>query len=171
MFYHEQYKYSEAKELYDKSLAIERRVLGDVHIDVAVSLHNLAALYRDYGDFLKSLVKARETGSSEYNKFINTYSYLIDSESIDIKASYDHLLNEAEKHFRESLKIKRSVYGEDHPSIAITLRGMAALYSIRERDDEAEIYYKKALAMLEKFFDKSHSKIRILQEDLKELYK
>jgi tetratricopeptide (TPR) repeat protein len=42
-------RYSEASELYQRSLTISRKALGPEHPDVAINLNNLAVLYRRMG--------------------------------------------------------------------------------------------------------------------------
>ena len=45
LVYYEQGKYEDALLLYQRSLAIEEKVLGSEHPDTAMTLNNLAILY------------------------------------------------------------------------------------------------------------------------------
>ena len=47
-------QYDQALPLYQRALAIREKVLGPEHPDVAMSLNNLAALYRDTGQYAKA---------------------------------------------------------------------------------------------------------------------
>jgi tetratricopeptide (TPR) repeat protein len=47
-------EYSQAEPLYEQALGIYRRVLGDDHAHTAVSLNNLASLYKDQGHFAQA---------------------------------------------------------------------------------------------------------------------
>ena len=48
---YQQGKYAEAIPLAEKALAIQEKVLGKEHPDVATSLNNLAALYQSQGNY------------------------------------------------------------------------------------------------------------------------
>jgi len=47
--YYKQGQYTQAEQLYKRSLAIREKALGPDHPDVAQSLENMAALYRKTG--------------------------------------------------------------------------------------------------------------------------
>jgi tetratricopeptide (TPR) repeat protein len=47
--YSDQGRYAEAEPLYKRSLAIREKAFGPDHTNVAVSLNNLAELYRAHG--------------------------------------------------------------------------------------------------------------------------
>ncbi len=44
-----QVKYAEAEPLLQKALEIERRVLGEGHVDTSVTLYNLGTTYQNMG--------------------------------------------------------------------------------------------------------------------------
>ena len=46
MMYDNQGKYDEAEKMYKESLTIDKKVYGEEHPDVAISLNNLAAVYK-----------------------------------------------------------------------------------------------------------------------------
>jgi tetratricopeptide (TPR) repeat protein len=47
-------RYTDAKPLYERGLAIREKAFGAEHPDVATSLNNLANLYRDRGRYAKA---------------------------------------------------------------------------------------------------------------------
>ena len=58
--YHAQGRYEDAEPLYDETLSIRRRVLGDDHPDTAGSLNNLAALYYAQGRYDEAAPRLKE---------------------------------------------------------------------------------------------------------------
>ena len=44
-------EYRKAEELYQKSLRISKRVLGEEHPDTAINYNNLAGVYRSQGEY------------------------------------------------------------------------------------------------------------------------
>ena len=49
--YYKQGRHAEAEQFLNRSLAIEEKILGPEHPDVATSLNNLAILYIDQGRY------------------------------------------------------------------------------------------------------------------------
>ena len=48
-------EYQKAEELYEKSLRIREKVLGEEHPDTATSYNNLAGVYKSQGEYQKAL--------------------------------------------------------------------------------------------------------------------
>src|SRR5205085_10549755 len=75
MFYREKGDYAKAKSIYDRVLAIERKVLGPEHPDVALSLNSLAVVYEAMGDITRALECRVATNEiSERNLLLNIVS-------------------------------------------------------------------------------------------------
>ena len=55
--------------------------------------------------------------------------------------------DEADSLYRQSLRMRRVLLGEDHPDIAEVLNDLAWLYKDRRKLDQAESLYREALAM------------------------
>ncbi|PYS27324.1 MAG: hypothetical protein DMG11_16785, partial [Acidobacteria bacterium] len=59
-------------------------------------------------------------------------------------------LPEAEKVFRQSLEIRRNVFGANHSSVAVAEANLAAILTARSKYGEAETLFVDALQILEK---------------------
>ncbi|MEH2412623.1 MAG: tetratricopeptide repeat protein [Nostoc sp.] len=53
-FYYSQGRYSDAEPLFIEALSMRKRLLGNEHPDVAISLNNLAKLYHLQGSYSKA---------------------------------------------------------------------------------------------------------------------
>jgi len=94
--------------LYEESLSIFKKVLGEDHPNVATLLNNLARLLKKQVNILTSF---RSITAPRYGGLLS------------FQGKYD----EAEPLYKQSLEIKKKVYGEDHPSIATGLNNLAGL--------------------------------------------
>lgn len=54
----------------------------------------------------------------------------------------------AQLHFKHALKIDSKVHGENSPEFAADLKGLAELYKLMERDEDAEELFQQAEAIL-----------------------
>jgi serine/threonine protein kinase/tetratricopeptide (TPR) repeat protein len=117
-------RFDEAAELYNDALRIYQRALGPEHVDVGRVLNNLAETQWKMG---------------EYDEAEATFL-----RALRIKwkmGEYD----EAEATFLRALRIKERVMEPGHPSLAVTLNGLANVYRDQGRWADAERRYRRAL--------------------------
>ena len=105
-------KYDEAEPLYRESLAIDKKIYGDEHPDVATDLNNLAGL-----------LKAQVSESSVFVFPLPNAVWSADLCFCMLQGKYD----EAEPLYRESLAIDKKIYGDEHPDVATDLNNLASL--------------------------------------------
>lgn len=69
----------------------------------------------------------------------------------------------------DALSIGENMYGRDHPDTCYLLHNLAVLYKSRDKDDEAERLYQRALAIKEKAFGPDYPYTKRVQEDYRDL--
>jgi CHAT domain-containing protein/Flp pilus assembly protein TadD len=154
---YEQGKYDDALNLAQRQLEIRRRLLGQEHLDVAVSLRSLGALLylnRDYAGAEPVLQEA-----------LAMYRKLLGKEHPHVASSLNNLAAllrskgdcaRAEPLHREALAMKRKLLGEEHPDVAASLNNLAALLWSKGDYAGAEPLCREALAMRRKLLGEEH---------------
>jgi tetratricopeptide (TPR) repeat protein len=149
-------KYDEAEPLYQRSLAIKRKVcaihlaasyrdhsckvLGEEHPDVAASLNNLAGLLKTQG---------------KYDQAKPLYQQSL---AINRKVCAIHLVASSRDH---SCK----VLGEEHPDVATSLNNLAVLLWNTGRSEEANVYGREALTIATRALGPSHPTTQQYRKD------
>jgi CHAT domain-containing protein/Tfp pilus assembly protein PilF len=169
--YQVQGKNTEAEALYQRSLAIFKKVHGPDHPDVATSLNNLAALYKTQGKYAEAEPLQRRS--------LAIWEKVLGAEHPDVASSLNNLGNlyqsqrkdvEAEPLFKRSLAIQEKAHGPEHPDVAISLHNLAHLYSDQGKYVEAEPLYRRSLAISEKVFGPEHPQVATSLNNLGGLY-
>jgi len=118
--------YAEAATLLDSTLAIRRRVLGEEHPDVAVTLLSLGQLRYETGLY--------EEAEQLYRRALDIQGQAGSDETDIARTKYElaALLDEqrfdgAEDLYREALATDRGVYGDDDPTVADDLTALGGL--------------------------------------------
>jgi serine/threonine protein kinase/Tfp pilus assembly protein PilF len=158
---HKRGKLSEAAELFEKSLAIQRSLSGPKHEeDLAATLNNLAELRQDQGRISDALALyeqvltiARRIWGAEHPHVVATLNNLADLHRSEGRAA------EAEPLFREALAIRKKLYGPDHLDVATSLANLGLALKDLGRFDEAETCYREALAIRRKLLGPAHERI------------
>jgi CHAT domain-containing protein/Tfp pilus assembly protein PilF len=82
------------------------------------------------------------------------------------KSDFDH----GERFFQQSVEIRETVLGPDHPELARSLNSLAVLYVYQTKYIEAEPLYERALAIRERILGPSHPDVAISLENMAILY-
>ena len=190
-------KLAEAIEATQKMLAIEREVFGEEHDEVLVSMDFLAQRQRDFDDFAAArktreeilAIRRKVSGVDHWR----TADARRDLEHVDLleKLSPDDrrevlrasVLNslaerfasmgqytDAEPLYRQALKIRQTVLGEQHPDCAISLNNLAGFYESMPDYAKAEPLRRQALAIRQKVLGEKHPDYAISLNNLAWLY-
>ena len=168
----ERAQYSEAESLYEKALAIRKRLLGEENLTVTGSLHNLASIYsnqRRYNEaepLCKEALAIRKRLLGEENLYVARS--LISLASI---YSNQRRYSEAEAVYEVTLAIYKRLLGDEHLYVAMLFKSLALFYNDWELYHEAEPYYQKALAMYKRLLSDEHSDVANCLGLLAVLYK
>jgi len=149
--------YAQARQLFERALAIREKVLGTDHPATAQSLNNLALLRRAQGDlpaarelFERALAireKLPGSGHTDTAQTLNNLASLL-------RAQGD--LSTARMHCERALAIYERECGPDDPHTATSRIILAALLNAQGDHDEARRLAERALAIYEKTFKFDH---------------
>jgi len=139
-------RYEEAEPLYQRSLVIREKVLGDRHPDVAVALNNLAQLLADTNRLQEAeplMRRALEIDEASLGE--DHPNVAIRLNNLAQLLADTNRRKEAEPLMRRALEIDEASLGEDHPIVAIRLNNLAQLLNDTNRRKEAEPLMRRAL--------------------------
>ncbi|MBU1558141.1 tetratricopeptide repeat protein, partial [Patescibacteria group bacterium] len=164
-------KYDEAIHLAKKALELLEKALGPDHPDVAISLNNLAALYRSKADYTRAeplyvralAIREKALGPDhpDVATSLNNLAFLYKS-----KGDYTR----AEPLYVRALAIWEKALGPDHPDVATSLNNLASLYYSKADYTRAEPLYVRALAIREKALGPDHPYVATSSRNLGALY-
>jgi tetratricopeptide (TPR) repeat protein len=170
-FYVGQGNYALAEPWYRECLEVTKKLLGQEHLFVAVSLNNLALLYDKQGRykeaeplFLQSLqIKQKLLGQEHpvISSSLNNLALLYDKQG-----RYE----EAEPLFLQALQMRQNLLGQEHSDIASSLLGLALLYANQGRYEEAEPLYLQVLQMNQRLLGQEHPNVATSFNNLASLY-
>lgn len=136
--YQEAGRYQEAEPLYNRTLKIWEKQLGENHPNVAASLNNLAELYRETGRY--------QDAELLHNRALKIWEKQLGGNHPNVAVSLNNLAalyeeigryQDAESLFNRALKIREKQLGDNHPDVATSLNNLATLYQKQERYEEA----------------------------------
>ena len=153
--------YTKAEPMYEKALMIRRDVLSDSHLSTALSLNNLAMLYKSQSRM--------DRAEPLFLQALTTHRNLLPEKHPDIAISLNNLAalyevqhreTEAEPLYKEALAIRRAALPEKHPDIALSLNNLAALYRSLNQPAQAEPLFREAVSILLIALGKDHPETR-----------
>ena len=157
-------QFEEADALFQASLETIRRVYGEGHIRVAVSLQNfgfhllkkkpeMAELYlREAVDILVNL--GTDAGAA---RALDTLA----AAQLDLR-QYE----EAEKSFSRALELRLISLPADHPDIAQSLSNIGTVHMRRGRYDRAEPMFEQALERFRRAYGEGHPQVAVVTYNL-----
>ena len=127
-------RYVQAVSELEKSLTIERKVLGSAHPRVGLSLAHLGLLELDLGRHADA-IQHMEVGIETALAGRTDIDPSVEGMRINLGQAYAAVdrLDEADREFRRAQTMLAKFHGEDHPHVALALRARAALEL--QRDD------------------------------------
>lgn len=140
-------------------------------IDVALTIHQIAQLFRKEGEFSKSLdayaVALRGMKYSLGNYHPNVAAVLgnygnLQKEMGDLNAAYDT--------YQEVLGIESYRLGLSHPDVAITLHNIATIDSARGNHERALKLYEQVMCLQKKLFGGDHISIAVTSACMGDVY-
>ncbi|MDX2229908.1 MAG: tetratricopeptide repeat protein [Leptolyngbyaceae cyanobacterium bins.349] len=168
---YQQGKYAEAVPLVERALAIRKRILGERHPDVALSLNNLASLYSAQGRYSEAEPLDRRSLQIRETQLGKDHSDIANSlNNLALLYWNQGRYSEAEPLFRRSLQILETRLGKDHPTVATSLNNLALLYRTQGRYSEAEPLYRRSLQIWETQLGKDHPNVADSLSNLAGLY-
>ncbi|CAN0367181.1 unnamed protein product [Ectocarpus sp. 6 AP-2014] len=153
-------KYAEAETLYERSRAIQEKVLGPEHPDVATSLNNRALLLQSQGRY--------EEAEPLYERSQAIREKVLGTEHPDVATSLNNragLLqsqgkyDEADPLYLRAIEIGEKTLGPDHPDLATRLNNRAGLLRAQGKFAEADPLYRRATEIWETALGPEHPNV------------
>jgi CHAT domain-containing protein len=144
-------RYADAADAIEEQLEIRRRLLGDMNLDVATSLDDLAMNLTTLGDYTRAEELHRQA--------IATRRQLLGDQHPDVAESVNNLAalfyaradySTAAPLFREAMEMWSRVLGDEDPLVATSLNNLAAVSYALGDYAAAESLSRGALAMWRK---------------------
>jgi CHAT domain-containing protein/tetratricopeptide (TPR) repeat protein len=141
-------------------LKIRETQLGKNHLDVAVSLNNLAAFYESQGQYAlaeplyrRSLqIRTSKLGKDHPAVATVLGNLAVTSWEMGHYAQVGPL-------YERSLRIEEAALGKDHPAVALTLYNMAVHYHGLGQPERAEPLLRRCLTIVEAKVGKDHPRL------------
>ncbi len=155
--YEREQRWDLAKQMYERALGIDRRVLGDEHPRVASHLHNLAIVAQNMGDLKRAESLYRDAIASEERAFGSQHP-----ETAAARGNYGLLLEregrlaEAEPMLRGALDVALKVYGADNFNVGYARVSLAMALQDKGSLREAEDQFRQALAVYDTSLPTDH---------------
>ncbi len=146
-----------AKRTYERSLDIDRRVLGDDHPRVMRHLNNLAIVAQNMGELPQAESLYREV-VPRYERTYGDRHF----ETATVKSNFGQLLqregrlSEAEPLLRSALAINLSVYGPENYNVAYDRVSLGMLLHDQGDLAAADTEFRQALAIYDKTLPANH---------------
>ena len=158
--YHGLGEHQKAQEVLEETLEIRQEVLGEEHVDLALTLHNLAFVLEDRGDpkaalpFLLEAIRQRK-------KLIGPTCPELAISFQNLCSVYTNLgrLEEAAAAAERALEIREIHFGPDDPWIGQSMQNLGNLYAARSQFDRAEEVLQRSLEIAEKNYGPVHHSV------------
>jgi tetratricopeptide (TPR) repeat protein len=150
--------YAEAQKNLREALARQQSLYGAMNPDVARTVKDLAQAVEDGGD-LNAALPLMESAVAMQRKLRGNEPHPDLAEAINDLALLHQLrgdYDESEKYFRESMTMKRRLYGDKHPEIANALQNLALALNDKGDLARAEPLYRQALDMWRALVGETH---------------
>jgi CHAT domain-containing protein/Tfp pilus assembly protein PilF len=150
-------KYEAAKAAVLESLGIRKEILGEDHLDYAISLSSLARLHLAMGDYARAEPLCRqitEIAKKALGEDHPQYASSLNNLATLYRMMGDHA--RAEPLARQALEIQKTATGENHLEYATTLHNLALLYEAMGDYARAEPLARQALELTKKALGVHH---------------
>jgi tetratricopeptide (TPR) repeat protein len=150
-------RYAPAEGHCRASLALDQRLHGPEHPDVASSLNNLAFVLSSQGKY--------EAAEKLYRQALEMTQKLLGAEHPSVATSLNNLAGvlesqgkyeSAEKLNRQALEMMQKLLGAEHPSVATSLNNLAGVLERQGNYEAAEKLNRQALEMRQKLLGAEH---------------
>ena len=150
-------QYERAVTVAKKALEVAEKNVGPDHTNVAVSLGNLASLYRAQGRYAQA--------EPLYKRALTMREKALGADHPDVATSLSNLAElyvaqgqyaRAEPLYKRALTIREKALGPDHPDVAASLSSLAELYRAQGQYVKAEPLCKRSLTAREKALGPDH---------------
>ncbi len=146
-----------AEAMHRQALAIERKMFGEEHLEVAQSLNDLAWVLRDESKLAEAETACRQALAIRRKLLGEAHSDVAQSLTALAWVLMDQYKPaEAEEVCRQALAVRRKLLGEEHAEVAASLYTLAWALDNGGKPAEAESLFRQALATQRKLLGEEH---------------
>eukprot|EP01136_Pigoraptor_vietnamica_P001964 Opistho-1_new@29266 len=161
----------DALPLFEKSLAINEKVLGAEPISIAASLRQIAALYVSedkHEQALRLYRRALDLSEKQLGKSHPSVAQSVHEIGRIFVAQ--HKYEEAQPLFDRALEIREQHFGYTNPALAQLLQELGAVHQAQNKYVQATLLYERALRIAEEVYGESHPAVAISLHGLAGVY-
>jgi len=162
LYLKERARFVEAKEMYERALAINEAAYGPDHPQVAIRLNNLGGVLQDLGDMegaKKMFERALAIDEATYGPDHPTVA--IDVNNLGGVLQDLGGMEGAKKMFERALAIGEATYGPDHPTVAIRVNNLGSVLKALGDMEGAKKMFERALAIDEAAYGPDHPQVAV----------
>jgi tetratricopeptide (TPR) repeat protein len=155
-----------------RALAIDKKVYGTDHPNVAILLNNIGQILQDKEDLdgalnytAQALAIVEKVYGTDHPK-VAIYANNIGA-IFYAKKDFDGALTNTSR----ALAIDKKVYGTDHPKVAIYVSNIGAIFYAKGDLDSALTYTRQALIIDEKVYGPDHPQVAIIVNNIGQILK
>jgi tetratricopeptide (TPR) repeat protein len=167
----DQGQYKEAITFYEKSLAIEQKILPPTHSNLANTYNNIGVAYRNMGEYSKAL--------SYYEKALEIRQKTLPPTHPNLAASYNNIGNvyrnmgeysKALSSHEKALEIRQKTLPPTHPDLAMSYNNIGIVYKKMGEYSKALWYYEKDLEISQRTLPPTHPALATSYNNIGLLY-
>ena len=153
-------EFPDARAAYERELAIDEKVYGREHPEVAIDVNNLGNVLHDLGD-LPGARAACERALAIDEKVYGRDHPSVARDVNNLGGVLQDLgdLPGARAAFERALAIDEKVYGSEHPNVAIRVNNLGDVLRVLGDLPGARAAFKRALAIDEKAYGPEHPRV------------
>ena len=163
--------YGKAKSMFEQALEILEKSYGPDDPKIGPTLINYGLLYLDTGEYEKAESFFQRTLKILENMEPDDFALSIVLGNLGNTYFLDGQYAKAEEMYQRALAIRKKLFSEEHPRVAICLRDLAHLYRAQGDYDKAEPYYQRAVEIFKKAYGPDHPDLADPLEGLAVLYR
>jgi tetratricopeptide (TPR) repeat protein len=167
LYLDERAKFTEAKILFERALAIVEKTQGPDSNQAAIRVSNLGNVMRELGDL--------DGAKRCYDRALAIQEGLFGPDHSTVSIDLSNLggvlrslgdLKEAKRFHERALAIGEKVYGPDHPNLASYANNLGGVLEDLGKLQEAKGLYERAMTIGEKAYGPDHPKVAIYANNL-----
>ncbi|HKI47597.1 MAG TPA: serine/threonine-protein kinase [Balneolales bacterium] len=164
--------YNLSQKYYQQALAIYQRSSETEQGKYVAQIKNdLGLVYYSKGEYDLSATFIKQ-GLDYYMNHPDSNREIISTDLGNLATTLTKMArySEADSLFRESIKITKRLYGDNHPNTALQLNNYSTFLKNRERYAEAEKYQKDAMDIFLKAYGPNHPYVAMCYNNMANLY-
>jgi eukaryotic-like serine/threonine-protein kinase len=159
--------YAVSDTLNRRALAMDRRIYGPVHAQVADDLMNLGAIQQEFGNFVEAEKFHRQALDITRKWYGENHPETASNLTLVGRALVSQKrLDEGAEMLKQAVTISERVYGPVHPRVASALNELGRVAQQQGKLDEAEATFRRIFQIYRTVYNDKHYYIGIAESNL-----